>query len=133
MKIFVKKNEMPVLGPLIKPVVFAMQRPFAGSVHIKKTDHPPRQLLGHLFQVKLLSGSYRVFHQQRISIKFPKPADRLYDKVIDGYPHRSSPIGVAPKKIRSAVPGIIFDMIIDTTDIDRIGMLFMILGQRSYP
>src|ERR1700744_5327584 len=86
----------------------------------KKADDPFCQMSGHFLQGKPDTRSRRVFHQETFTVKFAELPDRLDDKVIDGYPYGAPPIGIAAKKIRCGITRIVFDIIVDPSDIDGI-------------
>src|ERR1700677_1996487 len=122
MKILIEQKEILVPRLLIEPVVFPMQRTPPGRIPFKQADHPFRQVVRYLLQGLCLPRARRILYRQPVAIEFPVLPDRLDDQIVDRYPDRPAPVRIAAEEIGSRTPRIIFDMVVDPADIDRVGV-----------
>jgi hypothetical protein len=114
MKIFIEQKKVLIPGLLIEPVVLSMQGPPPRRIPSKQADHPFRQVVRYLLQCLSLPRARRVLYRQSVAIKLSVLPDGLDDQVVDRYPDRPAPVGIAAEEVGSRVARIIFDMIIDT-------------------
>ncbi len=66
------------------------------------------------------------FYFQRIAIKFSILSYAANDEVIDGHPHRATPVAITPKEIAGRIPGIVLYAIFFAIHGYRIGVGFMV-------
>ena len=109
--IFVKKQQVFIFGPLVKPVVSTVHGPLAIVALFKDADHFCRQRIGYLFKIVHIRRARGERHSKRIAIKFVTVVKRLDDEVIEWHPHRATPVTVAAKHAVIAFGGQVANVV----------------------
>ena len=95
-KVFVKEDKvLPVRVRTVQPAA-SVAGPFPGSIGKEEFGQTTRKLAGHLIKIHADAGPRRTLYGERIAVKVVVALKRFEQKVIDGEPDGTTPIGVPP-------------------------------------